>query len=156
MKILVKVNEKQVLPQIISKGDFIDLRYYGEPIKMVHGDFRILSLGVAMKLPKGYEAIVVSRSSTYKNFSVFNPGGFGVIDNTYNGDTDEWKYPAYCLGERSYILPGDRICQFRIQLSQKATIWQKIKWLFSNKIEFKHVDSLSEISRGGLGSTGTC
>lgn len=156
MKIFIKLHEKQALPEIISKGDFIDLRYCGEPVRMKHGDFKVLSLGVAMKLPKGYEAIVVSRSSTYKNFSIFNPGGFGVIDNTYNGNMDEWKYPAYCLGERACIMPGDRICQFRIQLSQKATIWQKIKWLFSNKIEFKHVDSLSEISRGGLGSTGKC
>lgn len=156
MKIFIKLQEKQALPEIISKGDFIDLRYCGDPVRMKHGDFQVLPLGVAMKLPEGYEAIVVSRSSTYKNFSIFNPGGFGVIDNTYNGNTDEWKYPAYCLGERACIMPGDRICQFKIQLSQKATIWQKIKWLFSNKIEFKQVDSLSEISRGGLGSTGKC
>jgi len=52
------------------------------------------------------------------------------------------------------IEAGDRICQFRIQLSQKATMWQKIKWLFSSGVELVQVDDLGDNNRGGLGSTG--
>lgn len=67
---------------------------------------------------------------------------------------DEWKYPAYALGEGKTIHSGDRICQFRIQLSQKATFWQKIKWLLSSGIKLKKVEKLNTINRGGLGSSG--
>ena len=72
---------------------------------------------------------------------------------SYNGNKDEWKFPAIAIKDAT-IKKGTRICQFRIQLSQKATIWQKIKWLFSNKIELVQVDNLSDNNRGGIGSTG--
>ena len=77
----------------------------------------------------------------------------GVIDNTYCGNGDEWMVNMIAF-DSSEIHKGDRICQFRIQLSQNATIWQKIKWFFTNKIELVEVDTLSEINRGGFGSTG--
>lgn len=77
----------------------------------------------------------------------------GVIDYTYRGNTDEWRFPAIALNH-TVINIGDRICQFKIQLSQKATIWQKIKWLFTSKIKFKWVDHLENTSRGGFGTTG--
>ena len=72
---------------------------------------------------------------------------------SYRGNKDEWKFPAVAIKDTT-IKKGTRICQFRIQLSQKATIWQKIKWLFSNKIELVQVDNLSDNNRGGIGSTG--
>lgn len=106
-----------------------------------------------MILPKGFEAHVVPRSSTFKNFKIVQSNSLGIIDNTYSGNDDEWKFPAISL-ERTVIKKGDRICQFRIQLSQKATIWQKIKWLFTSKIKFEWVDNLDSYSRGGFGSTG--
>ena len=52
------------------------------------------------------------------------------------------------------IEAGDRICQFRIQLSQKATMWQKIKWLLSSGIELVEVDDLGDDNRGGFGTSG--
>ena len=81
------------------------------------------------------------------------PSGQGVIDNNYSGNDDQWHYVAAPMFN-TYINKGDRICQFRIQLSQKATIWQKIKWLFDNKIEIEYVDNLEDEDRGGFGSTG--
>ena len=77
----------------------------------------------------------------------------GVIDNSYCGDEDEWRFPAIAFRDTT-INKGERICQFRIQLSQKATIWQKLRWLFSNKIELVSVDKLESINRGGFGTTG--
>lgn len=136
----------------IKKGDWIDLRaaesYIGSK-----GDFTLLSLGVAMQLPKGFEAIVNPRSSTFLKYNFIMPNSQGVIDNTYCGSTDIWKCPALFMGSGK-VNKGDRICQFRIQLSQNASMWNKLKWLFSSKIEFKEVKQLNNIDRGGFGSTG--
>ena len=176
MKILVKkLNPNVNIPTIISKGDWIDLQL-AEDVTLeapqsgtlkqvtnehgVHSKVRnvelpvtLLPLGIAMKLPKGYEAIIASRSSTPLKHGIIMANSIGVIDETYCGNKDEWKYSAVAL-KHTTITKGTRICQFRIQLSQKATIWQKIKWLFSNKIKIKEVDNLSLINRGGYGSTG--
>lgn len=152
LKIKVKLFGDQVLPEIIDKGDFIDLRsvmdYTFKP-----GEYMLLNLGVGMILPEGFEAIVVPRSSTYRNYGIMCTNSFGVIDNTYSGDNDQWKFPAFSPnGGR--VNNGDRICQFRIQLSQKATFWQKLKWLFSNGIKIEQVEKLNTIDRGGIGSSG--
>ena len=116
-------------------------------------DSVLIPLGIAMQLPKGYEAHILPRSSTYKNFGIIQANGEGIIDNTYCGNNDEWKFPAIALRETT-IHKGERICQFKIELSQKATMWQKIKWLFSNKIEFEWVYNLEGENRGGFGSSG--
>lgn len=162
MKIKVKLLEAGALPKIIKKGDWIDLRsrfnYNGQapktaPDGSIVFDTQIIKLGVAMKLPKGFEAIVVSRSGTFKHYGCIQTNAFGVIDNTYSGNDDEWGYPATFLKE-GHISAGDRVCQFKIQLSQKATIWQKLRWLFSNKIEIIQVDKLDDINRNGFGASG--
>lgn len=155
LKIKVKLFRPQRLPELVDKGDFVDLRYGGEnTVYLNEGDYTLLELGVAMKLPKGFEAIIVSRSSTYNRFGIMNPNGFGVIDGSYSGNNDEWKYPALALRDSIVIHTWDRICQFRIQLSQKATVWQKLRWLFSSGIKFVKVDDLDGTDRGGFGSTG--
>ena len=155
LKIKIKLFSPQHLPELIDKGDFVDLRYGGEnTVYLNEGDYTLLELGVAMKLPKGFEAIIVSRSSTYNRFGIMNPNGFGVIDGSYSGNNDEWKYPALALRDSIVIHTWDRICQFRIQLSQKATVWQKLRWLFSSGIKFVKVDDLDGTDRGGFGSTG--
>lgn len=155
LKIKIKLFNHQRLPELIDKGDFVDLRYGGEnTVYFNEGDYTLLELGVAMKLPKGFEAIIVSRSSTYNRFGIMNPNGFGVIDGSYSGNNDEWKYPALALRDSVVIHTWDRICQFRIQLSQKATVWQKLRWLFSSGIKFVKVDDLDGTDRGGFGSTG--
>lgn len=155
LKIKIKLFRSQRLPELVDKGDFVDLRYGGEnTVYLNEGDYTLLELGVAMKLPKGFEAIIVSRSSTYNRFGIMNPNGFGVIDGSYSGNNDEWKYPALALRDSVVIHTWDRICQFRIQLSQKATVWQKLRWLFSSGIKFVKVDDLDGTDRGGFGSTG--
>lgn len=179
-KILIKrfKNEdgtnKVLMPEIIHKGEFIDLKCAQETkfkapqsgtlkSKTINGkeekyrnvsfDFKYIPLGIAMKLPDGYEAILVPRSSTCKGMGLIQGNSIGVIDNTFAGNEDEWKFPAIAIRDTT-IKVGERICQFRIQLSQKATIWQRIKWLFTDGVEFVEVDSLEDESRGGLGSTG--
>jgi dUTP pyrophosphatase len=156
-------------PKIIKKGDWIDLfcakemvlsapqagTLKGQDVKHrdVVSEITYIPLGIAMQLPDGFEAIVVSRSSAAKNMGVMLANGIAVIDNSYKGDDDQWMYPAITLRKTSIAL-NTRLCQFRIQLSQKATMWQKIKWLFISGIELVEVDSLSGENRHGLGSTG--
>lgn len=152
MEIKVKVKNEKTKLQVISIGDWVDL-YSGECKKIKKGDIGLISLGVAMKLPKGFEAVVVPRSSTFKHFGLVQTNSFGVIDNSYSGDDDIWHFP-YVAYKDVVIDTSDRICQFRIQLSQKATMWQKLKWLFSNRIKLKFVSSLGDENRGGFGSTG--
>ena len=152
LKIEVKTFGSQILPEIIDKGDWIDLRV-NDSYAADKGEYRLLNLGVAMKLPEGFEAVVLPRSSTFKNYGILCANSQGVIDNSYSGDGDEWRFPAYFT--RNVCIPyGNRVCQFRIQLSQKATFWQKLKWLFSNGVKIEQVKTLNTINRGGIGSTG--
>ena len=123
----------------ISKGDWIDLRS-AETVHLKKGEFHLIPLGVGMKLPDGYEANIVPRSSTYKNFKVLQTNCFAVIDNSYSGDSDEWKLPVIAM-EDTTINKNDRICQFRINKIQP-------------NIEFEEVEHLDDVSRGGFGSTG--
>lgn len=139
-------------PTIINQGDWIDLRL-AEDYELTKGEYKLLKLNVAIELPKGFEAIAVSRSSTPKNFSIMMANSQGIIDETYNGNDDIWRFPAFAF-RKTKLQADERICQFRIQPSQKASIWTKIKWLFSSGVEIVHVDKLEGNNRGGIGTTG--
>lgn len=125
--------------QKISVGDWIDLRV-AERVELKAGEYKLLRLGVGMILPDGYEALVLPRSSTPSKFGIILANSMGVIDNSYSGDSDEWRFPAVAIRD-TVIEKGDRICQFRIVKNQPG-------------IKFEIVDHLNEISRGGIGSTG--
>lgn len=176
MKLKIKVKEitEGCMPVLSQNGDWIDLRSSVDmeipapqsgtlkrtTINGEEGSYRdvtmntyYIPLGIAIKLPKGFEAIINSRSSGPKKMGIFIPNGQGVVDNSYSGNKDEWNYICSTMRQVS-IKKGDRICQFRIQLSQKATMWQKIKWLLSSGVELIKVDDLGDDNRGGLGSTG--
>ena len=127
------------LTYIDGKSDWIDLRA-AEDIDMKKGEFKLIPLGVAMELPRGYEAHVVPRSSTFKNFGIIQTNHQGVIDCSYCGDNDQWFMPAYALRD-TQIHVNDRICQFRIMEHQPV-------------IEFEETDQLDGTDRGGFGSTG--
>ena len=124
----------------IDKGDWVDLRA-AETVEMKTGDFKLISLGVSMKLPEGYEAHIVPRSSTFKNFGVLQTNSCGIIDNSYSGTNDIWKFPALAMRD-TVIHEGDRICQFRIVERQPS-------------VDFVSVEKLDAFDRGGFGSTGT-
>lgn len=136
----IKVHDAELpAPEHKSWGDWVDLRA-AETVEMKQGEFRIISLGVSMRLPNGYEANVVPRSSTFKNFGVLMANSFGVIDNNYCGNDDVWGFPAIAMRD-TVINKGDRIAQFRIVQRQP-------------KLVFAKVDDLNSKNRGGFGSTG--
>ena len=124
-----------------DKGDWIDLRA-AEDVELKAGEFKIISLGVSMKLPDGYEARVVPRSSTFKTWGVLQTNSPGVIDNSYCGDDDIWMFPALAMRD-TVIHKNDRICQFRIHKKMEEDV------------KLKPRDKLYGENRGGFGSSGT-
>ena len=127
------------LAYIGGKSDWIDLRCAKE-VQMKAGEFCLIPLGVAMQLPEGFEAHVVPRSSTFKNFGIIQTNHTGIIDESYCGDNDQWFMPAYALRDTE-IHVIDRICQFRIVEHQP-------------QLAFEETEELGNRDRGGLGSTG--
>ena len=127
------------LTYIDGKSDWIDLRA-AEDVVLQKGEFKLIPLGVAMELPKVYEAHIVPRSSTFKNFGIIQTNHQGVVDSSYCGDNDQWYMPAYALRDTE-IHVNDRICQFRIMKNQPAIVFDEVEYL-------DHED------RGGIGSTG--
>lgn len=141
MKIQIKYFDKEIDKiQKVDKGDWFDLRA-AETVKLKAGEYKLIPLGVGMILPDGYEANIVPRSSTFKNYGVLQTNHYGVIDNSYSGDNDQWHFPAYAIRD-TIINKNDRICQFRINKKQPT-------------FDFEEVEHLNETDRGGFGSTGT-
>ncbi len=129
----------QRLEYVGGKSDWIDLRA-AEDISLKKGESALIHLGVAMKLPEGYEAHIVPRSSTFRNFGLIQTNHMGVIDETYCGPTDWWRMPVYAVRD-TVVLKNDRICQFRIIRHQPRLV-------------FEEVAALEGKDRGGFGSTG--
>ena len=139
MKIGIKYHTDIIPLEMVENGDWIDLRV-AEDVCMKAGEFRIISLGVSMKIPKGYEAHIVPRSSTFKVWGILQTNHMGVIDNSYCGDDDIWGFPAFATRD-VHIEKNSRICQFRLVKKMK-------------KVDFKTVKSLGNKNRGGWGSSG--
>ena len=123
-----------------GKSDGIDL-HAAETVTMKAGEFRLIPLGVAIALPEGYEAHIVPRSSTFKNYGILQTNSMGVVDYTYRGDGDQWRMPAYATRDVT-IEKNARICQFRIMKNQP-------------RLTFTKVEHLDGPDRGGFGSTGS-
>ena len=125
----------------IDNGDWIDLRA-AENMDLQWGEFALISLGISMKLPEGYEAHVLPRSSTFGKYGIVMTNSMGIIDNSYSGTNDIWMFPALCLWKGgSHIKKNERIAQFRIVKKQP-------------EVELEEVLFLDETDRGGIGSTG--
>ena len=139
IKIKYFTDKIEKLAYIDGKSDWIDLRA-SEEVTLKQGEFALVPLGVAMELPKGYEAHIVPRSSTYKNFGVIQANHCGVVDGSYCGDNDMWRMPVIAMRDTQIHL-NDRICQFRIMKNQP-------------EILFEEVEHLEGKDRGGFGTTG--
>lgn len=138
-EIKIKYVKQDMVRVNINYGDWVDLRI-AEDVTLKAGEFKLIPLGVAMMLPKGYEALVIPRSSTFKKYGIIQTNSIGLIDEAYCGNNDEWKFPAYAT--RDIEIPKNtRICQFRIIEHQPP-------------VGIVEVTELSEVNRGGFGSTG--
>ncbi len=139
IKVKYLSEEIDKLDYIASQSDWIDLRT-AEDVELKTGEFKLIPLGVAMQLPVGYEAHIIPRSSTFKNFGIIQANHMGMIDESYCGDNDQWYFPAIAMRD-TVIHVGDRICQFRIDKHQPHLL-------------FEAVDTLGNTDRGGFGTTG--
>lgn len=139
MKLKIKEITEGCMPQALEQGDWIDLKAACDVV-MFEGEYAVIPLGIAVELPKGYEAHIAPRSSTFRRYGVLCANSFGIIDNAYCGDGDQWGFPAYAT-KRTEIPKGSRICQFRVVESQP-------------ELELERVESLGNADRGGFGSTG--
>lgn len=123
----------------IEFGDWIDLAA-AKTLQIKKGEYGIIPLGVAMRLPQGYEAIVLPRSSTFVRYGLIMTNSMGVIDESYCGENDFWGFPFYATRDIT-IEKNTRIAQFRVFEHQP-------------NLKFIPVKHLSPKSRGGFGSTG--
>ena len=140
MEVSIKYHADIYPVEKVQKGDWIDLRL-AEDVNLKKGEFRLLSLGISMKLPDGYEALVMPRSSTFKHWGIIQTNSVGLNDNSYCGDDDVWMMPVLATRDVT-IEKNSRICQFRIQKKM-------------DDVEFKTVKHLDGENRHGFGSTGT-
>ena len=142
LQIDIKYHNPDLIPiNFIENGDWIDLRAAKE-YKLLSGTFTLIDLGISVKLPEGYEAHIVPRSSTFKKWGIIQTNGVGIIDNSYCGEDDVWMMPVFSV-RGSDIHVNDRICQFRIVKKMP------------NNITINTVEHLSSENRGGFGSTGS-
>lgn len=139
MEVRIKYHTDIIPLEKTGKGDWVDLRA-AEDVVLKAGEFKLISLGVSMHLPHGYEAHIVPRSSTFKTWGVLQTNHMGVIDNSYSGDDDIWKFPALATRD-TVIHKNDRICQFRLVKQMPY-------------FEFNTVEHLDGENRGGFGSSG--
>ena len=139
IQILYHTDKIDKLAYIDGKSDWIDLRC-AERYEIKKGDFLLVNLGVSMKLPEGYEAHIVPRSSTFKRWGLIQTNSCGIVDNSYSSSDDIYMWPCYATRD-TVLEVNDRVCQFRIFKNQPQII-------------FDEVDSLDGPSRGGFGSTG--
>ena len=143
--LLLRIKYKdETIPRLkkLEKGDWIDLAA-AEDVVIKPMSFKLIDLGIAMKLPEGYEAHIVPRSSTFKHWHIIQTNHMGVIDNSYSGPEDWWKFPAFNLSttEATLIKKGERICQFRIETQQPDVLFDELNFQ-------------EGVNRGGFGSTG--
>ena len=123
----------------VPGSDWVDLRCAEETV-LKAGEYRLIPLGIAVALPEGYEAHVVPRSSTFRNYGILQTNSMGVVDGSYCGDGDQWRRPVYAT--RDTVIPKNtRICQFRVVENQPP-------------LTFLRVERLENPDRGGFGSTG--
>ena len=140
LEIKIKYHDKDMGKiEKVPVGDWIDLRC-AEDVDLKPFEFRTLSLGISMKLPEGYEAQILPRSSTFRRWGILMVNGMGIIDKSYSGENDIWGFPALAIRPVS-ICKGERICQFRIMPKMPD-------------VKFVEVDHMDDPDRGGFGSTG--
>ena len=139
LKIKYHVKELEKLRYIDGKSDWIDLRV-AENVSMKQGEYRLISMGISVEIPKGYEMLIVPRSSAYKNFGILQTNAMGVVDESFCGDNDIIHMPILAMRDTEIHI-NDRIGQFRLMPHQP-------------EVHFIEVDHLDNKDRGGFGTTG--
>jgi len=135
-----KLNDMAVLPEYKTSGaSGMDL-CASDAAELPPGQVTIVSTGLAMSMPKGYEAQIRPRSGLAAKFGITVLNSPGTIDSDYRG---EIKVIMINHSEKEFdVAPGDRIAQMVIAHTLQPMV--------------REVDILDTTERGegGLGSTG--
>ncbi len=100
----------------------------------------LVSTGLAIALPNGYECQVRSRSGMAAKHGVFTLNAPGTVDSDYRG---EIKVILSNFGDEPYVIKrGDRIAQLVIAK------YEKIDWYETTELD------KTQRGEGGFGSTG--
>lgn len=111
-----------------------------EPVILKPGERKLISTGLFIELPPGYEAQIRARSGLSMKWGIGLVNGTGTIDSDYRG---EIKIALINWGEEPFtVSDGDRIAQMVIAK------YERITW--------KQTAQLEETERGsgGFGHTG--
>ncbi|MDR2017866.1 MAG: dUTP diphosphatase [Syntrophobacterales bacterium] len=142
LEVLISMIDGARIPEYathLSSG--VDLRAcLDEPFILSPADRALISTGIHVSIPEGYEAEIRPRSGMANKFGVTIVNTPGTIDADYRG---EIKVILINLGKEPFVIKnGDRIAQMVFRSVARA--------------RFKAVDTLPETDRGkgGFGSTG--
>lgn len=126
------------MPTQAHKGDLWDI-YADENMLIVDGESKLVSTGIALEIPDGYQVRLYNRSGNPLKYGIVLSNGIGCVDTKYRG---ELKGQFFCIKGAYEIKKGDKIMQMEL--------------VQTTDIEFKQVQELSETDRGanGFGSTG--
>ena len=138
---IVKANLLAVLPTKATSDCAGSDLHSCEAGEILPGKILILSTGLKVEIPEGYEWQIRPRSGLAFNHGISIVNAPGTIDSDYRGIV---KVALVNLGEKPYsINVGDRVCQ---------AVLNKVP--LSNFIEVKKLGDTKRGS-GGFGSTGT-
>ncbi|HWI55269.1 MAG TPA: dUTP diphosphatase [Desulfobacteria bacterium] len=130
------------LPQYMTHGAAgMDLYAAVEGTEIIHpGEIKLVSSGISIALPEGYEAQIRPRSGLALKHGITMVNTPGTIDSDYRG---EIGLILTNLGQAPFVIKrGDRIAQMVINKVARA--------------DFVEVEDLDQTDRstGGFGSTG--
>ncbi len=141
MKVKIKRFDKTIdLPSYKTLGAAcIDL-YSRETIAIKAHEVGLISLNIAIQIPKDHFGVLLARSSTHK-MGIMAANGIGIIDSDYCGDNDEISFAALNFTDREVTI-------------EKATRVAQLMVLTCKQMEIIEVSKLKNKDRGGFGSTG--
>ncbi|MCI5688154.1 MAG: dUTP diphosphatase [Emergencia sp.] len=136
------ITESGILPKYETAGSagFDIAAFLKEPVTLQPGERRLISTGIYMEIPPGYEAQVRARSGLAIKHGIGLVNGIGTIDSDYRGEV---KVPLINWGQEPFtVTDGLRIAQVVICKYEQA--------------ELVPAETLSETERGagGFGHTG--
>jgi len=135
-----KIKENAILPHYAHEGDAgVDL-YSAENYVLRPGQITLVSTGIKLAIPKGYEAQIRPKSGLALNHGISVCNSPGTIDSGYRGEIG--VITINHSKEEFKIEKGTKIAQM---------VFNKIE-----KAEFEEVKDLDNTKRGqnGFGSTG--
>ena len=136
-----KLSEKAQLPTYQTEGasgfDFCAV----EDAVLFQGQVSLVSTGLSVEIPQGYELQIRARSGLAVKKGVFLVNGIGTIDSDYRGELK--VILSTCLRISVEIKAGERIAQGVLMKVERANIQEE------------HNLSATQRGAGGFGSTGS-